>query len=153
MREFELGVMSITRITISHSLDFISHSLDFSNDCRIEFLTVWIPYATVFFTVTPGLKAVHWLKSGRKSWRKMNFVINRSGVYCAPKSKSKLQSLSWICLSRLIPSLLERGILRRGHKFWPMKKMLPSFLLVNIFDLSPNLQFSLADQIITFTVR
>ncbi|KAL5267864.1 hypothetical protein ACHWQZ_G004792 [Mnemiopsis leidyi] len=47
-----------------------------------------------------GLKAVHWLKSGRKSWRKMNFVINRSGVYCAPKSKNKLQSLSWICLSR-----------------------------------------------------
>ncbi|KAL5248296.1 hypothetical protein ACHWQZ_G017473 [Mnemiopsis leidyi] len=83
-----------------HPTDTYANVVDLNRECRQVLIDDFFSGTANTRIPSIGLKGVHWLKSGKKSWRKMNFVIRDSGIYYAGKAKNKSQSLPWTCFSR-----------------------------------------------------
>ncbi|XP_063691149.1 amyloid beta A4 precursor protein-binding family B member 1-interacting protein-like isoform X2 [Bolinopsis microptera] len=81
-------------------VDTYANVVDLNRECRQVLIDDFFSNTANTRIPSIGLKGVHWLKSGKKSWRKMNFVIRDSGIYYAGKAKNKSQSLPWTCFSR-----------------------------------------------------
>lgn len=80
--------------------DSYANVVDLSRECRQVLIDDFFSATANTRIPSIGLKGVHWLKSGKRSWRKMNFVIRDSGIYYAGKSKNKSSALPWSAFAR-----------------------------------------------------
>eukprot|EP00116_Pleurobrachia_bachei_P004799 sb/3465061/ len=80
--------------------DSYANVVDLSRECRQVLIDDFFSGTASTRIPSIGLRGVHWLKSGKKSWRKMNFIIRDSAIYYAGKAKNKGAALAWTSFAR-----------------------------------------------------
>lgn len=81
--------------------DSYANVVDLSRECRDLLIDDFFSETATTRIPSIGLKGIHYLKSGKRSWRKMNFIIRDSGIYYAAKSKNKNAALPWSAFARI----------------------------------------------------